>query len=255
MMIFLGFVIFAVGLVVGSFLNVCIYRLPRGNFFSSSRSFCPHCGEQLRWFDMFPIVSYIVLKGRCRHCHERISLRYPIVEGMNAVIWTVAYVLLGLSTQFVVCALCSSICIVLSFIDLDIKEVPTGVLIALLVVAIAVFVLSFFEKTNVYGIVWWNHLVGAFVISAPLFVLMLITRGGIGGGDIRLMFILGLLLGYKLVLVSFLFGIIVAAIAAIILVASMGKTGKFQLPLVPFLSIGYVIASLFGEAFINGIFG
>ena len=140
----------------------------------------------------------------------------------------------------------------LSLIDLDIKEVPHSLLFVILLLGAMSFVFSFFDF-SLTETVWWEHLVGAFAISLPLFLLMMFT-GGIGGGDVKLMFCLGLLLGYRLVLLSFLFGIVSAAIVAIALHFLGGKSGKYQLPLVPFLSLGAMIAILWGGKILSLIF-
>ena len=142
--------------------------------------------------------------------------------------------------------------LVLSLIDLDIKEAPHGLLFIILLLGVLTFVFSFFDF-SLTGTVWWEHLIGAFVISLPLFLLMIFT-GGIGGGDVKAMFVLGLLLAYKLTIVAFFFGILAAALAAVVLHFVCDKGAKYPLPLVPFLSLGTVIAMLWGNAVLQALF-
>ena len=153
---------------------------------------------------------------------------------------------------FFVYVLSAAVLLILSLIDLDIHEAPHGLLFVLLLLGVMSFVFSFFPF-SLTGTFWWEHLVGAFAIALPLFIVMMVT-GGIGGGDVKLLFVLGLLLGYKLIIVAFLFGIVLAAIVAIIMHFAFGKGGKYPIPLVPFLAIGTVIAVLWGTTIIEALF-
>lgn len=247
---FLGVFIFIFGLLVGSFLNVCIYRIPRGNFFEENNSYCPHCRSKLKWYDLFPVFSFIALKGRCRVCREKISIRYPIVEILNAFSWTFLYFAYGISILSLLTIIFTSILIIVVFIDIDIMEIPNGLIIALMIPAIVIFVLAFFN--NGYEL-WWEHLIGMVSVSLVLFVITLITKGGIGMGDIKLMVPIGLFLGWRRTLIATFFGIIIAAIIGIILIACYGKSRKAQMPLAPSLALGYVIAVFFGADIINAL--
>ena len=240
------------GLVVGSFLNVCIYRIPRRIFWQDSHSFCPHCGSALKWYDMIPVLSWIILRGRCRTCHERISPRYPLVEAGNALLWALSYVTFGLGWYSAVLCVLFSLLLVGSCIDLDIMELPNGIVIAIAVLGIAPFVASFFEGSGLPGnLPWWGYLVGIAAASVPLFLVALVTRGGIGGGDVKLLAAVGFFAGWKLVLMGTLFGVVLGAIMAIVLMIAFGRTRKAMLPLVPALSLGLVVALLWGDAILG----
>ncbi|NCA67034.1 MAG: prepilin peptidase, partial [Clostridia bacterium] len=194
--------------------------------------------------DMFPLISYIALKGRCRVCKERISIKYPIVEGLNALLWIITYITFGFTYLLPIVAAFLSILIIIVFIDLDIMEIPNGLVIALFIPAIVVFALSFF---NIGSALWWEHLIGMVAVSGLLFIIALITKGGIGGGDIKLMLAAGLMLGWKKVAVAFFIGIIIGAVIGITLVLFYGKSRKAQMPLAPSLAIGIATALLFGD--------
>ena len=232
-------------IVIGGFLERTAYAFPRSSFREILRPCCSSCGRELPAKAIIPIAGVFLLRCRCPHCAERQSLRVPLSEGIYALALLLLRAVYGSRYPFFLYAVLAALLLLLSLIDLDIKEVPHSLLLGVLLLGILTFVFSFFDFSE-SGTVWWEHLVGAFVISLPLFLLMMAT-GGVGGGDIKLMFVLGLLLGYKLVLLAFLFGVVLAALVAIILHFAFGKGGKFELPLVPFLSVGTLIALLCGE--------
>lgn len=245
--IFLLITFALVGLFTGSFLNVCIYRLPRGNFFSSNRSFCPHCRTTLKWYELFPIFSYIFLKGRCRTCKEKISIRYPLIEASNMILWILAYVRFGLSFYTVITAVLFSVLLVMSMIDIDIKEIPNGIILTILFLG----VLTFFVKDGLdYSVLWWEKLLGLIVMSVPFLIIGIIT-GGIGGGDIKLLFAAGLFLGWKLIVLGGLLGVIIGGLTAVMLLIIKRAGRKSEMPLGPSLALGFIIATLWGNVIIE----
>ncbi|MEG1791942.1 MAG: prepilin peptidase [Clostridia bacterium] len=232
------------GLAVGSFLNVCIYRIPKKIFFSEKHSYCPKCLQQLKWYDMFPVISWVILGGKCRFCKQKISVRYPIVESINCIMWVLSAYYFGISINAFIFDLLFSALLVMTFIDLDTKEIPNG--IVLLIMALGVVL--FFTQPE---IIWWHRLVGAVVVSVPLYIVALVTSGGIGGGDIKLFFALGIVLGFKLTLVAFGFAIILGGlVGAILLISKVAKKG-FELPLGPFIALGAVTSVFFGNNLIG----
>ena len=233
------------GLAVGSFLNVCIYRIPKGTFFTEKHSYCPKCGQPLKWYDMVPVFSWIFLGGKCRNCKEKISARYPIVESLNAVLWTLSAYFIGLNANaFIYDALFSAL-IVMTFIDIDTKEIPNGIVVFIIILSIPLF---FTAK----DVVWWHRLVGAVVISVPLYVIALVT-GGIGGGDIKLYFALGLVLGLYPTLVSAFIAIVSAGLIGGVLLLTKKVRKGYELPLGPFIALGAVVTVFAGTPIIDGI--
>lgn len=242
------------GLLVGSFLNVCIYRLPRHIFWSNAHSFCPNCHTELKWYELVPLFSYLFLGGRCRTCRERISLRYPLVEGGNMLLWLVAYLVFGFGWYSVLLCVLFSVLLVVSCIDLDIMEIPNGLVIAIAVLGLAPFIASFFSHNGLPSdLPWWGYLVGMAASSVPLFLIALVTRGGIGGGDIKLMAALGLFCGWKVVLLGTFFGVILGGLMGALMLLLFGKNRKAMMPLAPALALGTVIALLWGEPIIEAI--
>lgn len=256
-MVWIAVLVFLYGIVVGSFLNVCIYRIPRKCFFASKGSFCTSCKHPLKWYDLIPLFSYIFLGGRCRYCKERISPRYPLVELLNGVVWLVSFLLLkgDLTTffgwiNFILPCIVGSILIVVAFIDLDTMEISNITCLVLLLFGIARFVLSFFFGQVKY----YDYLIGAVCISIPFLIIALVTGGGIGGGDIKLCFAVGLFYGWKVMLIGTLTGIVLSAIVSVTLMVKHGKGKKTMIPLAPFLVLGFISASFFAEPLLASIF-
>ena len=240
------------GVILGGFIARASHAIPRGEYKQISAPVCPYCGKTLPAKYMIPLLGGFLLAFRCPDCGEKQGIKTFLSEVIFAAICLLFALFTGFSYLFFLYVILAGVLLLLSLIDLDIKEVPHSLLFVILLLGALTFVFSFFSFSQ-SGTVWWEHLVGAFVISLPLFLLMMLT-GGVGGGDVKLMFCLGLLLAYKLTLVAFFFGIIIAALTAVVLRLACGKGGKYQLPLVPFLSVGAVIALLWGNALIAAIF-
>ncbi len=195
------------GLVVGSFLNVCIYRLPRGEFFSKSRSFCPNCKSPIKAYDNIPVLSYIILRGKCRSCGERISPRYPLVELLTCALWVGNYAAFGLDGMTIVYDITVAVLIVAAFVDLDTFEIPDSGIVTLLILGAITF-------APFGGVSWQDKLIGCVCVSVPMLIVCLF--GGMGFGDVKLYFVLGLLLGWKKILVVFLLSVVLGAAVSVV---------------------------------------
>ena len=195
------------GLVVGSFLNVCIYRLPRGEFFSKSRSFCPNCKSPIKAYDNIPVLSYIILRGKCRSCGERISPRYPLVELLTCALWVGNYAAFGLDGMTIVYDITVAVLIVAAFVDLDTFEIPDSGIVTLLILGAVTF-------APFGGVSWQDKLIGCVCVSVPMLIVCLF--GGMGFGDVKLYFVLGLLLGWKKILVVFLLSVVLGAAVSVV---------------------------------------
>lgn len=232
----------AFGLVVGSFLNVVIYRLPvKGKFFEKSRSYCPKCGAELKWYHNIPVFSYLFLKGRCAFCKEKISPRYPLVELLNAGLWVANYFVFGFGWNLLIWDVVVSTLVAMAFVDIDTKEILYTFMIVIGLAGVA----SFFVPQEV-AVVWWERLLGMVVVSVPMLVLALLT-GGMGGGDIKLYAAIGLLLGWKLTIVSAIFAIVAGGVGAVVLmILKKAKKGS-EMPFGPYIALGTVLAGYFGN--------
>lgn len=235
-------IIFIFGITIGSFLNVCIYRIPLGESIVTAPSHCMTCGWKLKWYDMVPVFSWLVLGGKCRNCKSKISVQYPIIEGVNGILYVMICAVNGLEWSSVIYCFMASALLVLSIIDWRTYEIPFGINVFLFVLGIAMTIL---DRGNLV-----EHLIGMICVSGLLGILYLLTGGrAIGGGDIKLMFACGLILGWKLILLAFFLGCIIGSVVHIIRM-SVKKAGR-MLAMGPYLSVGILLAALWGNAWIN----
>lgn len=208
--------VFIFGAVIGSFLNVVIYRTPLHMSIVKDPSHCFSCGKRIKPYDLIPIFSWIFLGGRCRNCKAKISARYTIVEALTGFMYLAAYIRFSASLPMMVAIVFFSLLIVLSCIDIDHMEIPYWCTITISVLGIA----TFFTEPNMP---WWEHFAGAAVIAVPFAVLALF--GGMGGGDVQLMAASGFVLGWKIV-PSAVIGVVVGAVYGLITKLAHSKRDK-----------------------------
>ncbi len=238
------------GLAVGSFLNVVIYRLPRRIMWRASRSVCPACGERLKWYHNLPVVSYIVLGGRCAFCAARISVRYPLVELFNVGLWLLVLHLFGPSWQFIGFSLLGSGLIAVFFIDLDHQIIPDSITLPGIAVGLAVSL-----APDGIGIVQSG--IGVLVGGVGL---LLVALGGdwlfkkesLGGGDIKMAAMLGAFLGWQKLLFVFIAAAFVGVIVSVIWMAISARIRSTRMiPFGPFLATAAIIAVIWGDTIID----
>ena len=233
---------FLYGIVIGSFLNVCIYRIPLKENIVKTRSHCMSCGHKLEWYELIPLFSYLVQGGKCRHCQAHISVQYPLIEGLNGVLYVITFIINGVNVDSLLYCLLISALITLSVIDWRTYEIPLGINIFILTLGLIMTVIHYED--------WINHVIGFFAVSVFIFIIILATKGrGMGGGDMKLMTAAGLMLGWKNIVLAFLLGCV---LGAIIHVARMRiSKADHQLAFGPYLSAGILIAVLFGNEMIS----
>ncbi|MCM1261647.1 MAG: prepilin peptidase [Butyrivibrio sp.] len=239
-------IIFLYGIVIGSFLNVCIYRIPKKEDIVKVRSHCMACGYKLEWYDLVPLFSYLFLKGRCRKCKAKLSVQYPLVEAANGVLYVVIVLVNGANVDSLLYCLLASALIVLSVIDFRTYEIPLGINIFILTLGLIRVVTDYTD--------WLNYLIGLISVSAFLAVIYYASKGrGIGGGDVKLMAACGLVLGWKLIILAFVIGCV---LGAVIHVARMKISGvSHTLAMGPYLSMGVFISMLWGNRILDWYFG
>ena len=239
-------IIFIFGITIGSFLNVCIYRIPLGESIVTAHSHCMTCGRKLKWYDMVPVFSWLVLGGKCRNCKSKISVQYPIIEGVNDILYVVICAVNGLEWSSMIYCFMASALLVLSIIDWRTYEIPFGINVFLFVLGVAMTIL---DRGN-----FASHLIGAVCVSAFLEILFLVSGGSaIGGGDVKLMAACGLILGWKLIILAFVLGCIIGSVVHVIRIKVSGA-GR-MLAMGPYLSAGIFIAALWGNAWISWYLG
>jgi leader peptidase (prepilin peptidase) / N-methyltransferase len=246
---------FLLGAVVGSFLNVVIIRLPQGASVAHPQSTCPECGHSIRFFDNIPIVSFLLLGGQCRDCGNRISLRYPIVELISACLCAALYFQWGLSAAFVLyLAFCSAMLAVF-WIDLDHMIIPDVISLNGTAIGIVASFADLIPELN-----WRLSLVGAcfgaLVLYVPAFIYQKI-RGleGLGGGDIKLLAMIGAFTGpYGVIFVLF-FSSLTGSVVALVGMLIKGSSSTTPIPFGPFLTSASIFYVFFGKGIISGVFG
>lgn len=235
-------IVFLYGIVIGSFLNVCIYRIPEKQNIVKVRSHCMSCGYQLKWYDLIPLFSYICLGGRCRKCRAKLSVQYPLIEALNGILYVVIVYVNGVSVESLLYCLLTSALITLSMIDVRTYEIPFGINLFILALGLIHVGLDYRNFVS-YGI-------GFLAVSAFLYLLFVLSKGrAIGGGDIKLMAACGLLLGWKLIILAFLIGCVLGSVIHIVRM----KVSKADhvLAMGPYLSMGVFIAMLWGDRFLQ----
>jgi leader peptidase (prepilin peptidase) / N-methyltransferase len=240
------------GLAVGSFLNVCIHRLPRGQSLNSPPSRCPHCDYRLRWFDNIPVVSYAILGGRCRKCHARISIRYPIVELVTMGVFVLHGAVFGWSALLVPRLVFACAMIVLFAIDLEHQLLPNIITLPGIVVGIIA------SSVLPPGII--DALIGMLVGGGVLWLIgeayfRFSGQEGMGGGDVKMLAMIGAFLGWKLVLVTLVLSSVLGSMIGLIVIALRKGGMKYALPYGTFLALGALVASLAGDAIVNWYVG
>ena len=239
---FLYIIIFIYGIVIGSFLNVCIYRIPNKESVVMVNSHCMSCGHKLVWYDLFPLFSYLFLKGRCRYCESKLSYQYVLIELLNGILYLVVFRVNGMNVESVLFALLVSALLTLSVIDYRTFEIPVRINAVILGIGIVHII---FDLGN-----WIHYLIGFFSASLFLFLCLIITRGkGIGGGDIKLMAVAGLCLGWQNIMLALAAGCIIGSVIQCIIIAVTKNKTKFAMG--PYLSVGIFVAMLWGDRFID----
>ncbi len=237
------------GAVVGSFLNVCIARIPDGASIVTPSSHCPRCKQPIRFYDNIPILSYIVLKGRCRNCNEKIPFIYPAVESLAALVSLLLFLKYGPSLQYLIAFLFTSALIVITFIDLEHQIIPD-------VISLPGIPLFAIAAVLVMDISLWESLIGVLIGGGVLFAIafgyeLITKREGMGGGDIKLLAMIGGFFGWKSLVFILLVSSFVGAIIGISVILYKGGDMKYAIPFGPFLSIAAVAYIFWGTDFMN----
>jgi leader peptidase (prepilin peptidase)/N-methyltransferase len=231
------------GAVIGSFLNVCIYRLPAGESLVRPGSRCPQCKAPIAWHDNVPILSYLWLRGRCRSCRARIAWRYPLVEALNAAGYGFIAWRFGATVTAFVYVLLFSALIVVSFIDLDHMIIPNAITYPGMVLGLISGMMILPR--------WWESISGFLLGGGYLYFMVVISpylfkKEGMGEGDVKLLAMIGAIVGWKLVIVIIILAASLGSIVGLTLIA-MRKLGRHQpIPFGPYLCVGAVVAMLYG---------
>jgi leader peptidase (prepilin peptidase)/N-methyltransferase len=240
------------GLAFGSFMNVCIYRIPLKKSIICPPSSCPTCGKKIRFYDNIPLVSYLVLLGRCRHCRHPISWRYPAVEAITGLLSLALFIRYGLSYQYILFFLFTATLVTISFIDLDHQIIPDVLSLPGVFVGLAI---AFIPGS----ISWIDSLIGIIGGGGALFIVALIYerltgKQGMGGGDVKLLAMIGAWMGWRSLPFVLLISSLTGAIIGSVFLLAAGKGYRVRIPFGPFLSLGALLYFFFGPQLTNWYF-
>lgn len=240
------FFVLLIGLCIGSFLNVCIFRIPREESIAFPPSHCLTCGYKLKVEDNIPVLSYIFLKGKCRSCGEKISIQYPLIELLNGILYLLVYLKYGISIDTLQYMALVSLMIVIGIIDLKTKYVFTSTTITAGIFGIAFCIINGVMNKkipldNIYGL-----LLGAVVIGLIVFI-----THGMGEGDIEIAAVSGLMLGFKASIFMLFVAFVLGGIGGMVVLIRRKKGLKDEIPFGPYLAIGTIAALFFGSTIVN----
>ncbi len=245
-MIYTYIIIAMCGLILGEFVNLLIDRLPEKDNKLFKRFHCTNCGSDIKWHDCVPLVSYLFLKGRCRHCEAKISIQYPLIDLVNGAGYILVFYVNGFNVLSALYCLAFSILLVITVIDWRTYEIPPVLNVMLGILGVIRMILDFSNLLE--------YLIGFCVVSGFLLLLFIVTHGrGIGGGDVKLMAAAGLFIGWKNIILALALGSILGSIIHIVLMTTCKKDR--MLAFGPYLSAGIVIAMLFGNQLISWYIG
>jgi len=237
------------GAMVGSFLNVCIFRLPKEESIIWPGSHCPYCKNPIEFYDNIPLVSYILLKGKCRHCKKPISFQYPSIEGITALSSLFLIIKFGPSLSYLFYFAFVAALIVITVIDLYHQIIPD-------VISLPGIGMGLLASLIIPQITFFNSLIGVLLGGGSLFIVgtfyqWLFKREGMGGGDVKLLAMIGAFLGWKAVILTILLSSLIGSIIGILIMVIKGKDFKYAIPFGPFLSLGAVIALFYQNEIIS----
>lgn len=244
---------FIFGSLTGSFLNVCIYRVPRGLSVVSPSSSCPSCSRPIKFYDNFPILSYLFLAGKCRYCRNKISLRYPVVEALNAALYLAAIWRFGIGWHLPFIFLFCSAMVVITFIDFDFQIIPDTITIPGMLIGLIAGSLTLpdpFARGNMLGFI--ESAIGLLAGGGMFYIIAVLShkilkQEAMGGGDIKMMAMVGAFMGWKAILLTTFSGSLLGSIIGLFLMAFKGKGRRTMIPFGPFLASGALLTLFLGQ--------
>lgn len=235
------------GTIIGSFLNVCIYRIPKKESINYPGSHCMSCGHNLKPLDLMPVLSYIGLKGRCRYCHSKVSIQYPLIEIINGILYMLIYHYFGIGITSVAYGILFSTLLTIALIDYETMRIPNPLIIFGIAVGVIYLMVQALYMKDMMIIVWgiMGLFVGGSIIGMiMIFSLLVFKKEGMGMGDLKLLAMIGLFAGSKNAFFTIFIAIIIGGFYAVILLI---RKKQDMFPFGPFLSTGAVLAILWGD--------
>lgn len=237
-------IIFTLGLLIGSFLNVCIYRIPRDESISYPPSHCANCTNRIKAYDLIPVISYIFLRGKCRYCGEKISIKYPLIEFFTGLIFVGLYYKYDISLDLVKYLILASYLIVIGLIDLNTTDVYLKTTLSGFIIGVLFLILNLYNGEPI-----GTYIIAA-IIGGGFITTIIILTGGMGWGDAEICALCGIYLGIRLTILTLFLSVILGGIIGVTLILTKKKTRKDYIPFGPYITIAALISILWGEKII-----
>lgn len=234
---------------MGSFLNVCIYRIPKGESIVYPPSHCGSCGENIKNYDLIPVISWILLRGKCRKCGRRISWRYPLVELFTAIMFLTIYITYGYTLLTLKYIIMATFLIVIGLIDYDTTDVYSCTTLPAIIIGLIFIGINFFN-----GQEYLTYIIGGAVGFAVIALIVIFTNG-MGWGDAEITLIGGIILGWKITLIMLMLSFIIGAVAGTFLIATKRKTRKDYMPFGPSIVVSIFICMFWGQNILQWYLG
>jgi len=234
--------IFFFGLVIGSFANVCIYRLPKKESVAFPASRCVSCSATVRYFDNIPLISYLILGGKCRNCKKNISLIYPIIELITSLLLLAGLFKFGLTFDFLIYTIVAPTLVIITAIDIKHQIIPDAITLPGIFLGLL---------AGSYSIGYIDSILGCFLGGALFYLLAVLSNGGMGGGDIKYIAAAGALVGWKKVLLIIFIGAFLGSVVSIFQIVVQKKSKKSLIPFGPFLSVATLVTLFYGNLLIK----
>lgn len=241
------FFIFLIGAAIGSFLNVVSMRLPKDESIAFPPSHCDSCGRNLKWYDMFPVLSYIIYGGKCRYCKAKLSIQYPIVEALNGILYLLIFMKFGFSVDTILLCIMASVLLVIGIIDYMTQLIPDILVIITTVLGILFRFSAILFKNQTFLNILKDMGLGMLIGGGIFLLIYLLSRGGMGEGDVFLMASLGLILGFTNTLLLIFLSFVIGAVFSIFLLLFKIKSRKDAIPFGPFIVLSFYVVILLGD--------
>ncbi|AXI09696.1 prepilin peptidase [Oceanobacillus zhaokaii] len=239
---------FLFGITFGSFYNVVGLRSPKNETFVNDRSYCPSCKHQLSWYELIPVFSFLIQRGKCRHCKTQISFIYPSIELLTGFLFAFSFWEIGLEWELITALLLVSMLMIILVSDVTYMVIQNKVLLFFLPLLIITRLIQPLDP-------WWSPIVGAIVIALILAIIILVSRGGMGAGDMKLFAVLGVVLGVEKVLLAFFLSCLLGAIIGMLLMVFKIIKRKQPVPFGPYIVLAALIAYFYGDLLIDWYLG
>ena len=234
--------VFSFGLIIGSFANVCIHRLPKKESVVFPVSRCVSCSAAVRPFDNIPVVSYLILGGKCRNCKESISIIYPTIELITALLLLIGFFKFGLTFDFLIYTIVAPALVIITAIDIKHQIIPDAITLPGIILGLA---------AGSYSIGFFDSVLGCLLGGGLFYLLAVISNGGMGGGDIKYITAAGALVGWEKVLLIIFIGAFLGSIVSLFQMVVLKKSRKNLIAFGPFLSVATLITLFYGNLLIK----